>query len=235
MSGATVAEFLAYWESEGESYVRRGDYDWMASLISGQRVLEVGCGVGYATQALLRRGLEVLAIDALPECLAMTQQRIGDRPDLHLLQAELPALAPGIRQAIDAFAPQTIVCWLMGAPASTTGASNGDGGMAVATYREKIHRAVAELAAETTSVQALHLVDRTAIPWQAKDIGRETLLRYHQGKTLLDLPFAVDRNRALYRKLGEGVIDIGQAARRLHPSMKSVVPVLASLLALRKA
>ena len=31
MSGATVVEFLAYWKKEGESYVRRGDYEWMAA------------------------------------------------------------------------------------------------------------------------------------------------------------------------------------------------------------
>ena len=38
MSGATVAEFIAYWQGEGEAYVRRGDYEWMASLVPGQRL-----------------------------------------------------------------------------------------------------------------------------------------------------------------------------------------------------
>ena len=61
MSGAGVAEFIAYWEQEGEAYVRRGDYAWMAGLVPGQRVLEIGCGVGYATAALAARGLDVLA------------------------------------------------------------------------------------------------------------------------------------------------------------------------------
>jgi hypothetical protein len=52
-----------------------------------------------------------------------------------------------------------------------------------------VHRKVAELACELPPVKTLHFVDRTAIPWQAKDIGRDTLVRYHAGKTLLDLPF----------------------------------------------
>ena len=26
----TLGEFLAYWQAEGESYVRSGDYEWMA-------------------------------------------------------------------------------------------------------------------------------------------------------------------------------------------------------------
>ena len=40
MSGATVSDFLAYWENEGDAYVRRGDYAWMAGLVPGRRVLD---------------------------------------------------------------------------------------------------------------------------------------------------------------------------------------------------
>ena len=232
MSGATVVDFMAYWEVEGENYVRRGDYDWMASLVPGQRVLEIGCGVGFGTQALLARGLTVLAIDSLPECLSATSERVKTG-DLTLLQAEVTALTEEQRARIEQFAPESVVCWLMGAPADVTGATALDGGQSVVAYREKIHRAVAELAASLPSVNALHLVDRTAIPWQAKDIGRDTLVRYHAGKTLLDLPLTAERRHALYRKLGDNVLDLAQM-RKPHPSLKSVVPTLASLLAERK-
>lgn len=232
MSGATVAEFLGYWEAEGQHYVRRGDYEWMAALVPGQRVLEIGCGVGFATQALAARGLSVLAIDALPECLAATQARVAGM-DVRLLAAEVTALSTGQRQEIADFAPDTVVCWLMGAPATLTGATATDGGKAVVAYREKIHRAIAELAADLPSVQALHLVDRTVIPWQAKDIGRDTLVGYHAGKTLRDLPFAAERKYALYRKIDDHSPEI-ERMRKSHPSLKSAVPVLASLLAERK-
>lgn len=226
MSGATVAEFIGYWETEGQSYVRRGDYAWMAALVPGRRVLEIGCGVGFATQALAARGLTVLALDALPECLVATRARVAGK-DVAFMSAEVTALTDAQRAELEAFAPETVVCWLMGAPADTTGATPGDAGRAVIDYREKIHRAVAELAAALPSVQALHLIDRTAIAWQAKDIGRDTLLRYHGGKTLLDLPFAANRKHALYRKLDDNMINA-------HPSMRGVVPTLASLLAERK-
>lgn len=232
MSGATVAEFLGYWEAEGQHYVRRGDYEWMASLVPGGKVLEIGCGVGFATQALAARGLKVLAIDSLPECLAATQSRLAGG-DVTLLQAEVTALDAGQKAQIEAFAPDVVVCWLMGAPADVTGATASDGGKAVVAYREKIHRAVAELAADLPSVQALHFVDRTVIPWQAKDIGRDTLVGYHAGKTLLDLPFVAERSRALYRKIDDNSPEI-ERIRKSHPSLKSAVPVLASLLATRK-
>ncbi|HMT78836.1 MAG TPA: methyltransferase domain-containing protein [Azonexus sp.] len=232
MSGATVAEFIGYWEDEGQAYVRHGDYAWMASLVPGLRILEIGCGVGFSTQALARRGLKILSIDSLEDCLEMTRQRIADQ-DVTLMRAEIAALTTDQRAAIEAFAPDTIVCWLMGAPADTTGAVPTDAGRAVIAYREKIHRLVAELAAGLPTVQALHLVDRTAIPWQAKDIGRDTLVSYHGGKTLRDLPLVAERAHALYRKLGD---DTNNSAPfiKSHPSLKGVVPTLASLLAKRK-
>lgn len=232
MSGATVADFIGYWEEEGAAYVRRGDYEWMAALVPGRRVLEIGCGVGYATQALAARGLSVLAVDSLLECLDATRSRTAGQA-VSLIQCEVTALDAEQRARIEAFAPETVVCWLMGAPAETTGATPSDAGQAVAAYREKIHRAVGELAAGLPSVSALHYVDRTAIPWQAKDIGRDTLVRYHSGKTLLDLPFAAERRNALYRKLDDATLDL-EKIRKSHPSLKSVVPTLASLLAERK-
>lgn len=232
MSGTTVAEFLGYWETEGAAYVRHGDYDWMAALVPGKRVLEIGCGLGFGTQALANRGLAVLAIDTLDECLAASQQKTEGQAVSFLL-ADVCSLNEVQRQTISDFAPDGVVCWLMGAPADTTGATQHDGGQAVAAYRESVHRKVAELAAGLPSVRTLHLVDRTAIPWQAKDIGRDTLVRYHSGKTLLDLPFVADRRNALYRKLGDNVVDM-VPMRRPHPALKSVVPTLASLLVERK-
>lgn len=233
MSGKTVAEFLGYWAKEGEAYAGHGDYQWMATLVPGKRVLEIGCGLGFGTAALVARGLAVLALDTLPECLAATRERLAGQGEVRFLQAEVAALDAAQGAEIAAFAPDVVVCWLMGAPAETTGATSHDGGQAVAAYRERVHRAVAELAAGLPSVQALHLVDRTAIPWQAKDIGRDTLVRYHLGKTLLDLPFTATRATALYRKLGDAVVEMGYL-RRNNPALKSVVPTLASLLAERK-
>ncbi len=234
MSGATVGEFLDYWRNEGEAYARRGDYAWMAGLVPGRRVLEIGCGLGFGTAALVARGLAVLAIDTLPECLAASAARLGEAAGgVTLMQADVAALTTEQLATIEAFAPDVVVCWLMGAPAATTGAAASDGGKAVAAYREAVHRHVAELAAKLLTVRALHLVDRTAMPWQAKDIGRDTLLHYHLSTTLRDLPFVGERRNALYRKLEGDALD-GARIRRAYPGLKGVVPALASLLVERK-
>ena len=232
MSGADTGEFLAYWENEGARYLQRGDYAWMAGLLTARRVLEIGCGPGFSTQALLAGGREVLVLEALPECLAAMRARLGAAAPA-ALTAEIAALDAAQRQAIADFAPQAVVCWLMGAPAEVSGAAAGDGGAAVVAYRERIHRAVAELAAELPTVAALHFVDRTLISWQAKDLGRDTLAGYHAGKTLAGLPFAASRRNALYRRLDEQSPEL-ERLRRSHPAMKDAVPVLASLLAERQ-
>lgn len=233
MSGADAGEFLAYWENEGSSYLKRGDYAWMAGLLTARRVLEIGCGPGFSTQALLEGGRELLVLDSLPECLAAMRTRLGEEVPATLL-AEITALGETERGVIETFAPDAVVCWLMGAPAVVTGAAGGEGGASVVTYRERVHRAVAELAAALPSVRQLHLVDRTLIAWQAKDIGRDTLAGYHAGKTLAGLPFGADRRHALYRKLDEHSAQL-EKMRRSLPAMKDAQPVLASLLAERKS
>jgi 2-polyprenyl-3-methyl-5-hydroxy-6-metoxy-1,4-benzoquinol methylase len=101
VSGTTVAEFLGYWESEGAAYVRHGDYDWMASLVPGKRVLEIGCGLGFGTQALAARGVAVMALDTLDECLAASQKKTEGQ-GVSFLLADVCSLseaaAPGHRR-----------------------------------------------------------------------------------------------------------------------------------------
>lgn len=233
MNPSNLPDFLAYWRDEGEAYARRGDYAWMAAQVPVGPVLEIGCGLGFGTAALRARGFSVLAMDSLPECLSATQAHLGESA-VDLLPADVTSLSDAARQQLAAFAPLTVVCWLMGASAETTGAHAQDGGVGVAAYRDAVHRAVAELAVNLSSVRFLHLVDRTAIPWQAKDLGRDTLVHYHSARTLAGLPFHTERRLALYRKLEGNVVDLAKL-RQAHAALKSVTPVLASLLAERKS
>jgi hypothetical protein len=71
------------------------------------------------------------------------------------------------------------------------------------------------------------------IAWQAKDVGRDVLVRYHGGTTLAGLPFLAVRAGTLYRKLDGSGQRLAQTAPA-PASMRGAVPVLASLLAERK-
>ena len=81
MSGATVGEFLDYWRNEGEAYARRGDYAWMAGLVPGRRVLEIGCGWGGFAERALDRGIRVTGLTLSDEQLRFATERIAGRPD----------------------------------------------------------------------------------------------------------------------------------------------------------
>jgi SAM-dependent methyltransferase len=236
MKQEALEEFITYWEAEGARYARAGDYAWMAEQLPGRRVLEIGCGVGFGTVALAGRGLEVLALDRLDACLAAARARTAGQAAVRFLQADLEDLGAGARAEIAAFEPDTVVCWLMGAPSEVEYPDRESAAQAVAALRERMHRHVAELAASLPEVRYVHLVDRTAIPWQAKDIGRDVLVRYHLRSTFADLPFTAERRDALYRKLAD---DAGAEPfaklRHTDPRLKSVVPTLASLVARRQA
>lgn len=76
----------AYTVEDQERMSRAGNYfAWQSRLVArhlGQRVIEVGCGIGNFTGALLDREL-VVAIDAEPACIERLRQRYPCRPNLH--------------------------------------------------------------------------------------------------------------------------------------------------------
>jgi SAM-dependent methyltransferase len=64
----------------------RNYFAWQARLVTrelGQRVLEVGCGMGNFTGLLLDREA-VLAVDIDTECLLRLHSRYPDKPNLHV-------------------------------------------------------------------------------------------------------------------------------------------------------
>jgi SAM-dependent methyltransferase len=58
-----------------------------AGLAPGDRVLEVGCGTGKATQGLIDLGLVVTALDPGENLLRQARRRFGDAQDLVFVQA----------------------------------------------------------------------------------------------------------------------------------------------------
>ena len=244
-SGIEVMPAFVRWQHEAEKHDRAGDYGWMAEQLAPCRVLEIGCGVGFGTRALQARGFEVLALEPVRDCIAIASSRCSE--DLARTQSGVAAkflqgsveqsrveidragaTCEGIRADIERFAPEWVICWLMGADDQALDRQLPPA-QAVQKYREAVHRQVAELAASLSSVQGVHLVDRTAFPWKIKDTARETLLVYHQATTFSGLPFALTIKDALYRKLDERQWPAPTVQRQSN----GIVPVLGSLRARR--
>ncbi|GLS46808.1 methyltransferase domain-containing protein [Methylobacterium brachythecii] len=79
-------------------------------LAPSPRVLEIGCGTGFLTQALRSRVSvgPMLASDIAPAMIARCRKRIGEAPDLHfaVMDAERPAAAAGFDLIASSLAAQ---------------------------------------------------------------------------------------------------------------------------------
>jgi SAM-dependent methyltransferase len=72
---------------EGATNYFRWQHDLLASHI-GDRVLEVGCGIGGFTRTLLGRE-RVVSVDLNPEMIELLRERLGGHPEWHGLAADL--------------------------------------------------------------------------------------------------------------------------------------------------
>jgi SAM-dependent methyltransferase len=89
---------------------RAGNYfAWQSRLLLrevGQRVVEVGCGIGNFTGLLLDRDL-VVALDPEPACVDRLRARYGPRPNLHTLVCD--TARPEFRNLAQ-FRPDSCLC-----------------------------------------------------------------------------------------------------------------------------
>lgn len=224
----------ARWAHEAAIHEAAGDYAWLAERLPGKRIVEVGCGSGHASLAMLAHGIELLVIEPLAQCRQLLGERLAaagvDGARVRIVDAAIDSLDPSAHEALADFAPDCIVCWLAGGSAAQLAASGAAGAAdPVKAFREQLHRRLAELAAELPSVHAVHLADRTAFPWQIKDTARDTLVGYHRASSFAGLPFSIARDDALFRRLD---------VNRWSPELRrrgGASPALGSLIARKSA
>ncbi len=65
-------------------YYERPAIQRLLGAVSGQRVLDVGCGAGILTQWLCDQGATVTAFDVSPAMVAIARKRIGMRADVYV-------------------------------------------------------------------------------------------------------------------------------------------------------
>ncbi len=105
-----VIDRAAYTVADQERMARAANYvAWQRRLVHsdlGQRVLEVGCGVGNFTGSLLDREA-VVAVDVEPRCIARLKRRYAGRRNLHAFVCDV--LSPEFRD-LARFEPDSCVC-----------------------------------------------------------------------------------------------------------------------------
>jgi SAM-dependent methyltransferase len=83
----------------------------VAALGAGDRVLEIGCGSGQLTRALVSRGLRVSAIEPGERLIALARQNIGDSGDVEFVNARLED-APLARERFHAVFSASAMHWI---------------------------------------------------------------------------------------------------------------------------
>lgn len=111
-------EYANQWDASAEFFYRKGYYSWMAQAVKEfHTVLEIGCGTGFSTLALLEAGHRVIAIDCNPECIAKAQSLIGSNETLakNVVFLEGDVANPTFRAIIALeFSYDAVLCWNVG-------------------------------------------------------------------------------------------------------------------------
>ncbi|QSR85398.1 class I SAM-dependent methyltransferase [Methylacidimicrobium sp. B4] len=88
-------EVAAEWDTLRKGFfrdaVREKALD-LAKVQAGERAADIGAGTGFLTEALLKRGLEVVAVDRSPAMLAELTRKFGGRSGFRCMPGETDAL-----------------------------------------------------------------------------------------------------------------------------------------------
>lgn len=209
---------LTRWRAESASLDRLGVYDWLTSRVDAECVLEIGCGFGLSTAALVRGGKRVFALDIRRDCLEATQALV---PGVTLGMADVNHYDERLLADLQAFGPRAVVCWLAGGPADAL-PRDVPAAYAVMQHRLQLQNAVVRMATKLVSVQTVHLADRTAFPWKMKDAGRKTMSGMIVAAVIAEAPFVLDESDVQFRKIESTVGLNGQRGN----APAGVVPVI---------
>jgi ubiquinone/menaquinone biosynthesis C-methylase UbiE len=107
--------FAAGYSADNENNATNAYYERPASLallgdVSGQRVLDAGCGAGAHAAELVRRGASVTGLDKSAGLLAIARQRLGDSVPLH--QGDLAEPLPFPSASFEAILASLVVHYL---------------------------------------------------------------------------------------------------------------------------
>lgn len=102
------------WNVSSQYFYENKYYDWMAENIVGYHcVLEIGCGTGYGTLALLEKGFDVIAVEKNKECISKAKRLITEKGfEDKVIWLEGDIASDKLRNDIyDQYDFDIVVCW----------------------------------------------------------------------------------------------------------------------------
>lgn len=225
----TAGQYADEWSRSADAFFSAGHYKWMCDQLgSAVRVVEVGCGSGASTEALMATARQVLAIESNQDCADRTIARLQARgvsaelvsldllatlpswndPGVKVLMSD--ALSATLGELLPASWFDAIACWMTGSTPEHIGSALGlpymqFDGSEMSTYRVRVQQRCFELGTRALRARGVvHVVDRAAIrSWADKDEMRQRL-----ADTLSPIAgsdYTLTRSDCLLRKLSEGL------------------------------
>ena len=91
MENKTIEQIYAEkWQLSSKFFDDAGYYQWMASKVKPyDEILELGCGVGYSTQTLLKDGHKVVAVEKNQDCVLKAQDLLSDHAKVSFIHGDI--------------------------------------------------------------------------------------------------------------------------------------------------
>ena len=109
--------YAQQWDVSSKYFYEKGHYHWMASKI-GQfsTVLEIGCGTGYGTVALIEKGFDVISIDKNAVCIERAKALIDTMKLTDKVQFITGDIADDTfrKNLLNDYSFDVVICWNVG-------------------------------------------------------------------------------------------------------------------------
>ncbi|MCR1887034.1 class I SAM-dependent methyltransferase [Longibaculum muris] len=106
------------WNTSAQYFYEKGYYSWMEEKLSSfNTVLEIGCGTGYSTLALVEKGHQVIAIEKNMDCITQAKKLLSDKgySKQNVIFIEGDIAEDDIRNdLINRFEFDVVICWNVG-------------------------------------------------------------------------------------------------------------------------
>lgn len=113
-----IDEYAEQWNVSSKYFYDNGYYAWMAKkLVNYNAILEVGCGTGYSTLALIEQGYKVIAIDKNLSCITKAKELLdrSNVKDNQVIFVEGDITDEQLRRTLlSSYAFDVIICWNVG-------------------------------------------------------------------------------------------------------------------------
>jgi len=110
-------KYAVQWDVSAQYFYEQGYYNWMANKLNEYTtILEIGCGTGYSTLALVESGANVIAIDKNHSCLEKAKKLFAERDKMgSVIFLEGDITENSFREElIKRYDFDVVICWNVG-------------------------------------------------------------------------------------------------------------------------